>query len=89
MGRGPLLLRVIWSFRNAGALIINLVAERIHFALLGIRSPALKLKVYTFGGLSTQQLSKHRVLRSSDYNYRLGCLGLGIQIWVSIQRASL
>ena len=32
-------------------LVLILVAEWIHFTLLGIISPAIKLKVYTFGGL--------------------------------------
>ena len=38
----------------------HLVAEWIHFTLFGIILPTLKLKVYTFGGLSTQQLRTGR-----------------------------
>ena len=36
--------------------ICILVAEWIHFTLFGIIFPTIKLKVYTFGGLLTQQL---------------------------------
>ena len=32
-------------------LLVALVAEWIHFTLLGIILPTIKLKVYTFGGL--------------------------------------
>ena len=36
---------------NRHPLRLNLVAEWIHFTLLGIIRPTLKQKVYTFGGL--------------------------------------
>ena len=37
--------------------LIALVAEWMHFTLVGIIFPTIQLQVYTFGGLSTQQLS--------------------------------
>ena len=39
------------------SLEVFLVAEWIYFTLFGILLPAIKLKVYTLGGLRTQQLS--------------------------------
>ena len=43
---------VLWIRRVLfGIALRNLVAECIHFTLLGIILPTVKLKVYTFGGL--------------------------------------
>ena len=65
----------------------DLVAEWIHFTLLGIILPTIKLKVYTFWGLWTQQLSIVHPYRDLSRNaHRIPCskpLGALLETWVS------
>ena len=42
---------VFWGSYLESYKEIPVIAEWIHFTLLGIISPTIKLKVYTFGGL--------------------------------------
>ena len=59
-----------------------LVAEWIHFTLFGIILPTLKLKVYTFGGLWTQQLrtGQRQTFDFSTLSW-VQCLMFGAYLW--------
>ena len=52
----PECLRPNQSAKSSFFLADFLVAEWIHFTLFGIVLPTIKLKVYTFWGLRTQQV---------------------------------
>ena len=54
-----------------------LVAEWIHFTLFGIILPTIKRKVYTLGGLFTQQLSTNSLADNHPLSINLQALLLG------------